>query len=127
MISWFMIVSVGSLCADWTTDDGGQTTENYGRRVSFFVLCRPSSVLCLFRRLGGARARGLLILLRIVKVDVETERTHFLDQHVEAFRNARLERVVAAHNRLIDLGAAGDVVRFHGQHLLQGIGGTIGF
>ena len=57
--------------------------------------------------------------LGIVQVDVEAERTHFLDQHVERFRNTRLERVVAAHDRLVHLGTAGDVVRLHGQHFLQ--------
>ena len=66
-------------------------------------------------------------LLGIVQIDIEAERAHFLDQHVEAFRNARLERVVAAHDRLVDLGAAGDVVRLDGQHLLQRVGGAVGF
>ena len=51
--------------------------------------------------------------------DIEAERAHFLDQHVEALRNARFERVVAAHDRLVHLGAAGDVVRLDGQHLLE--------
>ena len=68
-----------------------------------------------------------LTLLRIVQVDVEAERTHLLDQHVEAFRNAGFERVVAAHDRLVDLGAAGDVVRLHRQHFLQRVGCAVSF
>jgi len=55
-------------------------------------------------------AGPLPLLLRIVQIDVETERAHLLDQHVERFRNTGLERVVATHDRFIDLGAAGDVV-----------------
>src|SRR4051812_21560749 len=57
--------------------------------------------------------------LGIVQVDVEAERAHFLDQHVERFRNTGLEGVVATHDRLVHLGTAGDVVRLHGQHLLE--------
>src|SRR5689334_9839804 len=55
--------------------------------------CRPSS------------------LGRLVEFDVEAERAQLLDQHVEGFGNARLEGIVAADDRLVDLGAAGHVVR----------------
>src|SRR6266478_3540088 len=41
-------------------------------------------------------------------------------------RSGGLECVVATHDRLVHLGAAGDVVRLHGQHLLQRVGGAIG-
>ena len=40
--------------------------------------------------------------------------------------NTRLERVVAAHDRLVHLGAAGDVVRLHRQHFLQRVGRAVG-
>ena len=63
----------------------------------------------------------------IRQLDVEAERAHFLDEHVEAFRHARFERIVAAHDRLVDLGTAGHVVRLHGQHLLQRVGGAVRF
>ncbi len=62
-----------------------------------------------------------------LQLDVEPERAHLLDEHVEAFRHARLEGVVASDDRLVDLGAAGDVVRLDGQHLLQRVGGAVGF
>jgi hypothetical protein len=62
-----------------------------------------------------------------VQVDVEAERAHFLDQHVEGFGDTGLERVVAAHNCLVHLGAARDVVRLHGQHFLQSVGCAVGF
>ena len=41
--------------------------------------------------------------------------------------DAGLEIVVAADDRLVDLGAAGDVVRLDRQHLLQGVGRAVGF
>ena len=62
-----------------------------------------------------------------VEFDIEAERADFLDQDVEALGNARLEGVVAADDGLVDLGAAGDVVRLDGEHFLQGVGGAIGF
>src|SRR3954462_9518282 len=37
---------------------------------------------------------------RLVEFDVEAERAQLLDQHVEGFGNACLERVVATDNRL---------------------------
>src|SRR5918996_3302334 len=76
----------------------------------------------LFRGLGGLADRAAALLLGIVQIDVEAERPHFLDQHVERFRDAGLESVVAAHNRLVHLGTSGYVIRLHRQHLLQGVG-----
>jgi hypothetical protein len=55
------------------------------------------------------------------------ERPHFLDENVEALRNAGLEGVVAAHDGLVDLGTSGHVVRLHRQHFLQRVGGAVGF
>ena len=72
---------------------------------------------------SSAHADGL----RVDQLDVEAQRAHLLDEHVEALGNARLERVVAAHDRLVDLGAAGHVVGLDGQHLLQRVGGAVGF
>src|SRR5262245_2978480 len=62
-----------------------------------------------------------------LEIDIQPERAHLLYENIEALRNARLERVVPSDDRLIDLGTPGHVVRFHGQHLLQGEGGAIGF
>src|SRR4051812_21863303 len=61
----------------------------------------------------------------MAELDVETKGAHFLDQHVERFRNTRLEGVVAAYDGLVDLGTAGDVVRLDGEHFLQGVGGAV--
>src|SRR4051812_23391112 len=54
----------------------------------------PPPLTRLLRRLGRRRTH-----LGIVQVDVEAERAHFLDQHVERFRDTGFERVVAAHDR----------------------------
>ena len=59
--------------------------------------------------------------------DIEAQGSHFLDQHVERLGDARFKGIVAAHDGLVHLGAAGNVVRLHGQHLLQRVGGAIRF
>ncbi len=88
------------------------------------------------RLLGSRRQLGLRLGFHwravwrnhfgIDQLDVQAQRTHFLDEHVEAFRHACFERVVAAHDRLVDLCAARDVVRFDGEHFLEGISCAIG-
>src|SRR6476619_1616072 len=50
-----------------------------------------------FNLLGGDGSRGrrpVVVLLDRVEFDRQSEATHFLDQHVEAFGDAGLERVV---------------------------------
>ena len=54
---------------------------------------------CGARLLGGR-------CFRVDELDVEAERAHLLHQDVEALGDAGLERVVAAHDGLVDLGAA---------------------
>src|SRR5262249_518888 len=78
------------------------------------------------RRPRQPRSNRLLVRLRLHQLDVQPERPHFLDEHVEALGDAGFESIVAAHDRLVDLGAAGNVVRLDGQHLLQGVGRAIG-
>ena len=46
---------------------------------------------------------------------------------LKRFRDTGFERVFAADDRFVDLGAAGHVVRLHGQDFLQRVGGAIGF
>src|SRR5215510_3878697 len=65
----------------------------------------PPRHMCLLGGLGLAAAGTLF---RVVQVDIETERTHLLDQHIEGFRNAGFERVVSAHDRLVHLGTSRD-------------------
>src|SRR6476646_6357426 len=68
------------------------------------------------------RPRLRLLGFRLQQLDIEAERPHLLDQHVEGFGDACLERVVAADDRLVDLGASRHVVGFDGQHLLKRVG-----
>src|ERR1051325_4705470 len=63
--------------------------------------------VCLLRQVKCRCSRSEAALLQF---DIETQRAELLDEHVEALGDARLEIVVAAHDRLIDLGAAGNVV-----------------
>src|ERR1700678_3068596 len=58
-------------------------------------------------------------------LDVEAERLHFLDQHLEAFRDTRFRYVFALDDGLVDLHAAEHVVGLDGEQLLQGVGGTV--
>src|SRR5216684_3168640 len=83
----------------------------------------PAALLGGLRGAVGAAQRQL----GIVQVDVQAEGAHFLHQHVEGLRDAGLECVVAAHDGLVHLRATRDVVRLHGQHLLQGVGSAVRF
>src|SRR5947209_165374 len=77
-------------------------------------------------RLFGGDGGGLGVGIDdAVQLDVEAEAAHFLDEHVEALRNAGLERVVALDDRLVHLGPADDVVRLHRQHFLKGVGSAV--
>src|SRR5579864_3828220 len=58
-------------------------------------------------------------------LDPEREPFQLLDQHAERFRDAGLQRVVALDDRLVGLDAADDVVRLHGQDLLQDVRGAV--
>src|SRR3546814_564313 len=74
---------------------------------------------------GGAGSEERA-LRRLLQVYVQAQRAELLHEHVEGFRDAGFEIVVALDDGLIDLGAARDVVRLHRQHLLQGVGGAVG-
>src|SRR5262245_25531841 len=79
----------------------------------------PCPTLSFTRNRGSGRT--------VLQLDVQPKRAHLLDENVEALWNARLEGVIATHNGLIDLGAAGNVIRLDGEHFLQRVGGSIGF
>src|SRR5271169_626839 len=69
---------------------------------------------------------GSCSIVALLQFDVEAERPQLLDQHIEGFGDAGLKIVVAADDRLIDLGAARDVIRFDRQHLLQSVCRAVG-
>ena len=56
----------------------------------------------------------------------EAERLQLLHEHVEGLGQARLERALALHDRLVHAGAAQHVVGLDGQELLEGVGGAVG-
>src|SRR6185503_19830793 len=66
-------------------------------------------------------------LSETLQVDVDAERPDFLHQHVEGLRHPRIDLVIALDDVFVDLGAPVDIVRFDREHLLQRVGGTVGF
>src|SRR5690554_5730060 len=75
---------------------------------------------------GRRDRRSWKSVAALLELDVEAERPEFLHQDVERLRDARLEVVVAADDRLVDLGAAGDVVGLHREHLLERVRRAVG-
>ena len=83
-------------------------------------------------RLGGAErvlvelADLDLLARRVHHADVEAERLHLLDEHLEALGDARLGDVLALDDRLVDLHAAEHVVGLDGEDLLQRVRRAVG-
>src|SRR5215207_3716096 len=65
-------------------------------------------------------------LLGLHQLDVQTERLELADEDVERFGQAGGERCVALDDRLVDLGAAHDVVRLRGEELLEDVRRAVG-
>src|SRR6185437_2030131 len=78
-------------------------------------------------RCGALFGSRLLNGVGVTNLDVEAERLHFLDQHIEGFRNAGLQRVVAFDNAFVNPRAALHVVGFDGEQFLQRVSGAVGF
>ena len=76
------------------------------------------------RRPPAAASAGLL--LRRDQLDVEAQRLQLADEHVERLGQPRRERRVALDDRLVDLGAAGDVVRLRREQLLEDVRRAVG-
>src|SRR3954452_22186606 len=58
-------------------------------------------------------------------LDVETQRLHLLEEDLERLRDARVGDVLALDDGLVDLHAAGNVVRLDRQQLLERVGGAV--
>src|SRR5687768_11886054 len=88
--------------------------------IGFFPRSPPEGGRGGFSLFGGDGGRsGVVLGLDRVELNRQSEAAHFLDQHVEAFGDPSLERVVTLDDRLVDLGPADHVVRLDGQHFLQ--------
>src|SRR5690554_5973877 len=61
------------------------------------------------------------------QIDVNSQRTNLLDQHVEGLGHAGLHAMVTVHDVLVHLGTAIHIIRFDSQHFLQGVGSAISF
>src|SRR3954447_26160278 len=89
------------------------------RQVDAQLLRRAEDVLVGVPHLDGAAvAREHL--------DVEAQRLHLLDQHLERLGDAGLGDVLALDDGLVDLHAAEHVVGLDRQELLQRVGGAVG-
>src|ERR1039458_468527 len=79
------------------------------------------------------RGKGLNGLGRVVywigvtHLHVESERLHFLYEHVEGLRYAGLQAVVAFHNALVYPRPPLHVVGFDRQQFLERVTGSVGF
>src|SRR5688572_15545508 len=59
--------------------------------------------------------------LGVDQLNIETERLQLANEHVERLGQPWRERRVALDDRLVDLGASGDVVRFRREQLLEDV------
>src|SRR5580704_11227630 len=66
-------------------------------------------------------------LLALHQFDVQAERLQLADQHVERFRNARLDARLALDDGLVNLRAAINVVGLGGEQLLQNVSSAVSF
>src|SRR5438067_1872207 len=82
--------------------------------------------------LGGAQQVVVLVAdldscaLLGADVDVERQRLHLLEQHLEGLGNRRLGDVLALDDRLVGLHAPDGVVGLDREHLLEGVRGAVG-
>src|SRR5580704_5838978 len=60
-------------------------------------------------------------------LDVEAQRLHLLDEHLEALGDARLGDVLPLDDGLVDLDAAQDIVGLDGEQFLERVGGPVRF
>src|SRR3954471_185386 len=88
-------------------------------QVDAELLRRAEDVLVGVTHLDGHAVAGQ-------HLDVEAQRLHLLDQHLEGLRDARLRDVLALDDGLVDLHAAEHVIGLDGEQLLEGVGSAVG-
>src|SRR5580765_3393686 len=95
-------------------------SRSYGDERYMMVSLNPLSLI--------RRQSGLQVLARSLhQLHVQTQGLQLADQHVKAFRNARLGGSLALYDGFVNFGAAVDVVGLRSQKLLQYIGGAVCF
>ena len=98
---------------------GGRAVAGaHAGEVDAELLGRAQQVVVLVAHLG---ARALLG----DHVDVERQRLHLLQEHLEGLGDRRLGDVLALDDRLVGLHAPDGVVGLDGEHLLQRVGGAV--
>src|SRR5688500_2921468 len=76
-------------------------------------------------RNSGVAMRHISLLLQ--KFHVEAERLQLANENVERLGKTRIVRNLALDDGLVNLRASLDVVRLHGEQLLQGVCGAVRF
>src|SRR5215475_16028819 len=91
------------------------------------TLVKAWSHMALYLFQYGLRSnlRGLLLCLN--QLHIKTEGLQLANEHVERFGQARGERRVAFHNRLVDLRAPGHVVGLRGEEFLKDVRRAVRF
>ena len=93
--------------------------ERAGREVDAELLRGAEQLVVLLADLDLAALLG-------EDVDVERERLHLLEQHLERLGDRRLGDVLALDDRLVGLDAPDGVVGLDREHLLQRVRGAVG-
>src|ERR1035437_990492 len=73
---------------------------------------------------------GRLITAKLAglhELDVQAERLKLLDEHVEALRQTRLERVLTLHDGFVHASTTHDVVALDGEELLERVRSAVRF
>ena len=91
----------------------------HAREVDAELLGGAQQVVVLVAHLGALALLG-------DDVDVERQRLHLLEQHLEGLGDRRLGDVLALDDRLVGLHAPDGVVGLDREHLLQRVGGAEG-
>ena len=147
LMSIMCCASAPSVSSSITSSSSAAAT---GSVVDLGVRRRGSAVVLAVRRLVGRLAVGrahagevdaellggaqeVVVLLAHLgagallgdDVDVERERLHLLEEHLERLGDARLGDVLALDDRLVGLHAADGVVGLDREHLLERVGGAV--
>ena len=98
---------------------GGAVAGAHAGEVDAELLGGAQQVVVLVAHLGALALLG-------DDVDVERQRLHLLEQHLERLGDPRLGDVLALDDRLVGLHAPDRVVGLDREHLLQRVGGAVG-
>src|ERR687893_1083878 len=74
---------------------------------------------------AGVLDEADLLFVLVQNLHGQTERLELLDEHLERLGHAGRLDLLALDDRLVRLHAADDVIRLHGEELLEDVGGAV--